>query len=157
MAKPKTELTPNELENLAYQYLTECIEYRKEHPTASGKIVLLKERKIPTIDYFLRIWIPQQNKPTICRATYYRWLNNETNLNKCDTIKVIEGIFKALATDIVANDNKGVFYAKNKLGWTDKVQNEWSGLRIPIPDADKYYTSISQISKHLDPFKGRNI
>jgi len=136
MATPKTELTLTELENLGYQYITDCIEYKKEHPTASGKIVLLKERKIPTIDYFLRIWIPKQNKPTICRATYYRWLNDETNKEKCDTIKTIEGIFKALAIDIVANEGKGIFYAKNKLGWADKTNNEVkTTLNIPpLPD-----------------------
>jgi hypothetical protein len=37
-----------------------------------------------------------------------------------DTIKNIEGMFTALATDIVANEGKGIFYAKNKLGMTDR-------------------------------------
>jgi hypothetical protein len=43
---------------------------------------------------------------------------------KLHTIKNIEGIFKALATDIVANEGKGIFYAKNRLGMTDKAQTD---------------------------------
>lgn len=132
MAAPKTQISIQELENLAYRYVDECLNYKKEHPTASGKVVLINDRKIPTIDYFLRIWIPLQGKPTMSRATYYRWLNDENNFNKCDTIKTIEGLFKALAADIVANEQKGIFYAKNKLGWTDKQQTDLINREIPL-------------------------
>jgi hypothetical protein len=37
-------------------------------------------------------------------------------------------MFRALATDIVANEGKGIFYAKNYLGMTDKVQTESTGV-----------------------------
>jgi hypothetical protein len=125
MATPHTEITLIELEQLAYNYIDECINFKKEHPTASGKIVLMLDRQIPTIDYFLRIWIPIKGQPTINRSTYYRWLNETDNHEKCNTIKSIEGVFKALATDIVANEGKGIFYAKNRLGMTDKALNEF--------------------------------
>ena len=125
MATPHTEITLIELEQLAYNYIDECINFKKEHPTASGKIVLMLDRQIPTIDYFLRIWIPMKGQPTINRSTYYRWLNDSENFEKCNTIKSIEGIFKALAVDIVANEGKGIFYAKNRLGMTDKALNEF--------------------------------
>jgi hypothetical protein len=124
MATPSTDISLIHLEQLAYKYIEDCMNFRKEHPTASGKIVLMLDRQIPTIDYFLRIWIPIQGKPTINRSTYYRWLNDSENTEKCDTIKNIEGIFKALATDIVANEGKGIFYAKNRLGMTDKAQTD---------------------------------
>jgi hypothetical protein len=124
MAAPSTDISLIHLEQLAHKYIEDCMNFRKEHPTASGKIVLMLDRQIPTIDYFLRIWIPIQGKPTINRSTYYRWLNDSENTEKCDTIKNIEGIFKALATDIVANEGKGIFYAKNRLGMTDKALNE---------------------------------
>jgi hypothetical protein len=123
MASPKTMISPEELEEFSYKYLEDCMNFKKEHPTASGRLVQITDRQIPTIDYFLRIWIPKQGKPTICRKTYYNWLNGEDEL-KLHTIKDIEGIFKALATDIVANDGKGIFYAKNRLGMTDKAQND---------------------------------
>ncbi|MDP1725569.1 MAG: hypothetical protein Q8M15_02205 [Bacteroidota bacterium] len=123
MATPKTNITPEELEELSYKYIEDCINFKKEHPTASGKLVNISDRQIPTIDYFLKIWIPKQGKPTICRSTYYNWLNGEDQ-DKLDTIKNIEGVFKALAIDIVANEGKGIFYAKNRLGMTDKAQIE---------------------------------
>jgi hypothetical protein len=127
----KTMISPDELEELSYKYIEDCMNFKKEHPTASGRLVHINDRQIPTIDYFLRIWIPKQGKPTICRKTYYNWLNGEDEL-KLHTIKNIEGIFKALATDIVANEGKGIFYAKNRLGMTDKAQNE-----IKIGENDK--------------------
>ncbi len=126
------ELTLIHLEELAYQYVEECINNKKEVPTASGKIVLVTDRHLPTIDYFLRIWIPNKGKPTIHRATYYRWLNDESNSKKCDTIKSIEELFKALATDIVANEGKGIFYAKNRLGMTDKPLLESAFREQPL-------------------------
>jgi hypothetical protein len=124
MATPHTEITLIQLELLAYNYIEDCMNFKKEHPTASGRLVQINDRQIPTIDYFLRIWIPMRGKPTINRSTYYRWLNDIDNEEKCNTIKSIEGIFKALATDIVANEGKGIFYAKNRLGMTDKALNE---------------------------------
>lgn len=101
---------------------------KRENPTASGKVVLIKDRHLPTIDYFLKIWIPKQGKPTICRTTYYNWLNGN-NTDKLNTIKRIEGVFIALAIDIVANEGKGIFYAKNKLGFTDKAQIEQTEIK----------------------------
>jgi hypothetical protein len=124
MATPKTMITLNELEQLSAQYINECMTYTKQHPTASGKLVDVLDRQIPTIDYFLRIWIPLKERPTINRSTYYRWLNDESNEDKCNTIKNTEGLFKALATDIVANEGKGIFYAKNRLGMTDRAAIE---------------------------------
>ncbi len=116
----KTNISLAHLEELAHDYIHDCMTYQKDHPTASGKIVKVLDRQIPTIDYFLRIWIPLKGQPTIHRSTYYRWLNG-TKIANGDTIKSIEGIFKALATDIVANEGKGIFYAKNRLGMTDKA------------------------------------
>jgi hypothetical protein len=128
MPTPKTLITPLEIEQLAYDYINECINNKKENPTASGKVVLIKDRHLPTIDYFLRIWIPKQGKPTICRTTFYNWLNGY-NEDKLNTIKRIEGLFIALAIDIVANEGKGIFYAKNKLGMTDKAVIEQQEIK----------------------------
>jgi hypothetical protein len=119
MATPKTQIDPKELEVFAWSYIQDCMNHKKEQPTPSGKVVLISDRKIPTISYFLQIWIPIQGSPTICRATYYNWLNSQDN-DKLDTIKKIEGLFNALATDIVANEGKGIFFAKNKLGMSDR-------------------------------------
>jgi len=123
MATPKTQISPNEIEELSYIYISDCMNFKREQATASGKLVQIIDRQIPTIDYFLRIWIPIQRKPTICRTTYYNWLNGNDE-EKLNTIKNIEGVFKALAVDIVANECKGIFYAKNRLGMHDRQQIE---------------------------------
>ena len=128
MAAPKTLITPKEIEQLAYTYIDECIDNKKEISTASGRVVLIKDRHIPTIDYFLRIWIVKKGKPTICRTTYYNWLNG-SNEEKLNTIKNIEGLFNSLAVDIVANEGKGIFYAKNKLQMSDRQQIEQVEIR----------------------------
>ena len=105
----------------AWEFINECLGNTKQKLSNSGKIVDIGDRKIPTIGYFLRIWLPLNNKETFHRATWYRWLSSDDNV-KCDTIKEIDALFNELATDIVANEGKGIFYAKNKLGMTDKVE-----------------------------------
>ena len=112
------------LEGLAYIYIEECLSNRKEMISNKGDIVLVSDRHIPTIDYFLRIWIPLVRKEkSIHRDTYYTWLNSDDKL-KSDTIKKIDDLFKGLARDIVANEGKGIFYAKNALGMHDKQHLE---------------------------------
>ncbi len=123
MKTTRHEIKPEQLEQYAWDYIKECINNKKEQPTASGKVVLISERHLPTIAYFLKIWLPMKGLPTLCRSTYYNWLQSEDS-HVLDTIKNIEGMFTALATDIVANEGKGIFYAKNKLGMTDKAQTD---------------------------------
>jgi hypothetical protein len=107
----------------ADNYISECLAHTKEVVSGSGKVIEVRDRHIPTIDYFLNIWIPLLNMDSISRVTYYKWLHSEDEL-KAYTIKKIEGTFKALATDIVANEGKGIFYAKNRLGMHDKQHIE---------------------------------
>jgi hypothetical protein len=112
------------LEELAYIYIEECLSNTKEMISNRGDIVHISDRHIPTIDYFLRIWIPLVRKEkSIHRDTYYTWLNSDDKL-KSDTIKKIDNVFKCLAKDIVANEGKGIFYAKNALGMHDKQHLE---------------------------------
>lgn len=123
--------TTTELESLAYDYIVECVGNTKDVATGSGKIVEIRDRHIPTVDYFLRFWIPMQKKKGICPSTYYKWLDfqvdegeemSDDEKAKTETIKNIDLLFKSLATDIVANEGKGIFYAKNRLGMTDRQQ-----------------------------------
>lgn len=112
-----------QLPNYANQYIDICLNSTKEVATGSGKIVEQKERHIPTIAFFLNIWLPRNVGNTISRDTYYEWLKGNDTI-KSDTIKKIDELFQSLAADIVANEGKGIFYAKNKLGWTDKQTSE---------------------------------
>lgn len=112
------------LEQLALIYIKECCAHQKEQVTNKGEIVLVQDRHIPTIDYFLRIWIPIiREEKGFVPSTWYAWLNGEDKL-KSETIKRIDELFKGLASDIVANEGKGIFYAKNRLGMHDRQQVE---------------------------------
>lgn len=115
------------LDSLAWKYIEECLEATREVLSNKGTKENVKERHIPTVDYFLRIWIPRNynKKDTIKRSTYYRWLN-WTNTEKQRVIKSIDENFRAVAGDIVANEGKGIFFAKNKLGWSDKMDSNVS-------------------------------
>lgn len=111
------------LEQKAIEYIDECLSNTRQHATGSGKVVEVSDRHIPTIDFFLRIWMPRNCGDSIHRSTWYEWLNSEDKL-KSDTIKRINEEFDSLARDIVANEGKGIFYAKNKLGMHDKQHIE---------------------------------
>ena len=119
----KSDQFVKDLEEFAYQYIDECVNNTREHATGSGKVVQVRDRYIPTIAYFLRYWLPKHNDMnTITRKTWYQWLND--NESKSDTIKRIDNAFNSVGTDIVANEGRGIFYAKNKLGMHDKQHIE---------------------------------
>ena len=122
------------LSDWADQYIKECLSHTKEVVSGSGKVIMVQDRHIPTIAYFLNIWLPMLSDVTINRKTYYDWLHKEDNELKSNTIKKVDEKFKALAADIVANEQKGIFYAKNKLGWTDKqiIDNNLEIKGLPV-------------------------
>ena len=113
----KAQITHSELLEYAWDYIEYCENYTIEKMSASGRVVKIKERKIPVISYFLKVWLPMNKQATISRSTFYNWMSDEGNL---DT-KEVEGLFNSLTTDIIANalSTKGQFYAKNKLNWSD--------------------------------------
>lgn len=106
----------------AQEYIDFCLESTKEVPT-SGGVRTIRERHIPTIMYFLLVWMPRQEVKFYKRRNYYKVLNDSTHPAH-ETVKEIDEIFRALAADIVANEGKGIFYAKNLLGWTDRAKTE---------------------------------
>jgi hypothetical protein len=55
-------------------------------------------------------------------------------------VNQIDEMFRALAADIVANEGKGIFYAKNLLGWTDRAKNE-EKQEVIISFANEDHTS----------------
>ncbi len=124
MPNVKSNIFLYRLLNYSDQYIDECIANVIEE-VSQGKIVKKSSRHIPTIDFFLRIWIPRNHskKDTIKRSTYYRWLN-WSNTEKQRVIEFIDKNFKALAKDIVANEGKGIFYAKNALDMHDRPRDE---------------------------------
>lgn len=123
MANKHREIDVEKLVELAYLYCDECIESTKEVATGSGKIVEVKERHLPTISYFLLHWLRRNQFDFYKRTNFYEALKNDEH-PLSNTIKSIDEHFKSLATDIVANEGKGIFYAKNRLGMHDKQHIE---------------------------------
>lgn len=123
MANQYRDIDVDKLIELSYQYCDECINATKEVATGSGKIVEVKERHLPTVNYFLMHWLRRQEFEFYKRTQYYKALREEDH-PLTHTIKDIDDYFKSLAVDIVANEGKGIFYAKNRLGMHDKQYNE---------------------------------
>lgn len=123
MANQPQDIDPIELEKLANEYCDECIDSVKEVATGSGKIVEVRERHLPTISYFLLHFLRRKHFEFYKRANWYVIMKNDKH-PLLDTIKGIDELFKSLAKDIVANEGKGIFYAKNALGMHDKQHIE---------------------------------
>jgi len=123
MANQYRKIDANQLWQLATEYMDECIEAVQEQATGSGKIVSIKSRHIPTIGYFCDHWIRRKDINFYTRCYFHEVINTDTH-PLSNTIKSIDDKFKSLATDIVANEGKGIFYAKNRLGMTDRMQTD---------------------------------
>jgi hypothetical protein len=123
MANKHKDIDVDKLVQLASEYCDYCIESTKEVATGSGKIVDIKERHIPTVKYFLLHWLRRQHFEFYKRTNFYDALKNEAH-PLSNTIKSIDEDFRCLAEDIVANEGKGIFYAKNRLGMHDKQHIE---------------------------------
>ncbi len=114
MANKHKKVNPEELLEKALEYCDECIE---------GVDGNKKDRHIPTIGYFLLHWLRRQDFEFYGRANWYTAKNDDAH-PLSDTIKKIDKLFSDLATDIVANEGKGIFYAKNRLGMSDKIESK---------------------------------
>jgi hypothetical protein len=122
MARLVKDIDQERLLEWADEYIDYCLNSTKEVATGAG-VKIIRERHLPTISFFLLIWLPRQGFEFYNRATYYEVLLRESH--PCHKItKQIDELFRALAADVVANEGKGIFYAKNLLGWTDRAKNE---------------------------------
>lgn len=121
MSNQYRNINEKKLIELAYAYCDDCIDAVQQQATGSGKIVNIKSRHIPTVDYFIRHWLRRNHFKFYSRQHFYKVIKDGDH-PLSDTIKNIDEDFKTLATDIVANEGKGIFYAKNRLGMTDRQQ-----------------------------------
>lgn len=122
----------------ANKYIDYCLDSTKEVATGAG-VRVIRERHLPTISFFLLIWLPRQGEQFYKRSQWYNIMNSEEHpLHK--NVKQIDEMFRALAADIVANEGKGIFYAKNLLGWTDRAKNE-EKQEVIISFANEDHTS----------------
>lgn len=117
------DIDEEKLMALAYAYCDDCMKGKKEVATGSGKIVEIRDRFVPTIDYFLHHWLRQNEFEFYTRMGLWKVRQDPTHPYYDISNKIVD-MFKALATDIVANEGKAIFYAKNALGMTDRAQTE---------------------------------
>jgi hypothetical protein len=122
MSNQYRNIDKDELLSKAFGYCDFCIASTKEVATNSG-VKKVAERHIPTISYFLNHYLRREHFDFYTRGNWYEAMKDE-NHPLFDTIKTIDELFKGLARDIVANEGKGIFYAKNALGMHDRQQVE---------------------------------
>jgi len=122
MANKHKDIDKDELLEMAYRYCDFCIASTKEIATNSC-VKQVRERHIPTVSYFLLHWLRREQFEFYKRTNWYDAMKDETH-PLSNTIKGIDELFNSLARDIVANEGKGIFYAKNKLGMHDRQQLE---------------------------------
>ena len=117
------EVDMDEYVKLVNDYCDFCIASTKQVATGSGKIVEVKERHLPTMSYFLYHWLRVHHFDFYTRMNVWKIINDPEHPYHKE-VKQTDDMFMALAVDIVANEGKGIFYAKNKLGMTDRAQTE---------------------------------
>ena len=122
MSNTHRDIDIEKLRQLAWKYIDECESATKQVVVNSG-VHEVKDRLIPDVRHFLRIWIRKQDFDFYQKSQYYNAMSDE-NHPLSDTIKNIQDDFKALGIHIVANEGKGIFYGKNFLGMHDRQQLE---------------------------------
>ena len=141
MARPFKDIDKDKLIELALEYCDECIENTKE-VTAQYKVVEVRDRHIPTVGYFINHWLRRKHFDFYCMTYWFDVMRDEEHpLSEC--IKSIDKMFKDLAEDIVANEGKGIFYAKNRLKFGD------NGLKAPDRDWETLICTLHR--KYLYP------
>lgn len=134
MANQYRDIDKEELKQYATEYCDECMDARKT-VTASYKLVDIPERHIPTVEYFLAHWL-RRNHPefhkTMIKSRQWYDAKKDDNHPLSQTIKEITNDFHALARDIVANEGKGIFYAKNALGMGDNGDKNKEPVNVNV-------------------------
>lgn len=123
MANKFKDIDPGEIIALAEEYATERIEHTKTLISNSGKTIEIEDRMLPTVKYWLMHWMKNKGYDFYTRQYFYEAISNEAH-PLSDTLKSIRFYFDAISEDIVANEGKGIFYAKNRLGMHDKQHIE---------------------------------
>ena len=123
MANKHKKIDGDQLELLAAEYIIECANNRAEHPTVKGDIIEVSNRKIADWKYFCSWWIVQKGFDFYTRQYSYD-IEKDENHPLSDTIKKVKAMMDGYSSDVVANEGKGIFWAKNRLGMHDRQQVE---------------------------------
>jgi hypothetical protein len=121
MANTYKDIDEDKLQDLAAQYIVECEGNKKEYPTVKGDIVNVTDRKIADWKYFVSHWLVNKGFDFYTREYSYE-VEKDENHPLSYTIKKIKARMDGYSGDVVANEGKGIFWAKNRLGMTDKSE-----------------------------------
>ena len=139
MANNYRDIDKEKLLELAQKYIDECEAASKEVATGKG-VQLIKERKLPTIKYWVIQWLKKEGFDFYTREHVYAAIADESHPLSY-TLKKIRDAFDGIAEDVVANEGKGIFYAKNRLGMSDKVDTKQDGIQKIIIERSKNTTT----------------
>lgn len=137
MANKHRDIDQEKLTELAEAYCDECLAHKKTFLSNQGNPVELEDRYIPTVDFFLHHWLRKNHKEfykTMLKESQFYRAMRESDHPLSQTIKNIRELFDGAAVDIVANEGRGIFYAKNRLGMTDKIHNLNEEVKISFED-----------------------
>jgi hypothetical protein len=139
MANTHKQIDEDMLQDLAAQYIIDCENNRKEQATAKGDIVAIAERKIADWQYFISHWIVKKGFDFYTREYSYAIEKDDTHPLSY-TIKKIKARMDGYSGDVVANEGKGIFWAKNRLGMTDRTEqthktevSPYNPLNLDVP------------------------
>lgn len=134
MIEPRKDIDAEEFERLAAEYIIECEENKKEHATVKG-VVKIKERNIADWKNFIGWWLVKKGFDFYTREHSYEVEKND-NHPLSYTIKKVKAMMDAYSGGVVANEGKGIFWAKNKLKWTDRSETTHKGEISPFNPFD---------------------
>lgn len=142
MSNTYKEIDEDMLQDLAAKYIIECKNNRKEQSTAKGDIVAIAERKIADWQYFVCDYLVERGFDFYTREHSYAIEKNDSHPLSY-TIKKIKARMDGYSGDVVANEGKGIFWAKNRLGMTDRTEqthktevSPYNPLDLDVPTND---------------------
>jgi hypothetical protein len=99
MSNTHRDIDIEKLRQLAWKYIDECESATKQVVVNSG-VHEVKDRLIPDVRHFLRIWIRKQDFEFYQKSQYYNAMSDE-NHQMSTPSKNIQDDFKALSIHIV--------------------------------------------------------
>jgi hypothetical protein len=123
MANQYQNLDSDKLLDLVAEYIIECENNKKEHVSVKGDVTLVKDRKVAGWKYFVGHWLINKGFDFYTRQYTYE-IEKDDSHPLSDTIKKAKARLDSYSEDVVANEGKGIFWAKNRLAMHDRQQLE---------------------------------
>lgn len=123
MANKHRDIDESKLLDLAAEYIIDCENNRNEQLSNKGEIVEVGKRKIADWKYFVSWWLVKKGFDFYTRQYSYD-VEKDLSHPLSDTIKKIKAMMDGYSSDVVANEGTGIFWAKHRLGMSDKALDD---------------------------------